>query len=126
MAGGLIQLVAYGAQDVMITGNPQITFFKIVYRRHTNFAMETIQQVYNATPSSDGTSISSISKNKYKFILPFIISKFHSIFSAESLHILNEVIYYNESSCYVFFFVVLIQFLKISHILVVLATLHCE
>ena len=44
MGGGLLQLVAYGAQDVYLTGNPQITFFKVVYRRHTNFAMEAIQQ----------------------------------------------------------------------------------
>jgi hypothetical protein len=43
MGGGLIQLVAYGAQDVYLTGNPQITFFKSVYRRHTNFSMETIE-----------------------------------------------------------------------------------
>jgi hypothetical protein len=39
-----MQLVAYGAQDVYLTGNPQITFFKVVYRRHTNFAMETIEE----------------------------------------------------------------------------------
>jgi len=39
---GLMQLVAYGAQDVYLTGNPQITFFKVVYRRHTNFAVEGI------------------------------------------------------------------------------------
>ena len=44
MGGGLLQLVAYGAQDVYLTGNPQITFFKVVYRRHTNFAIEAIQQ----------------------------------------------------------------------------------
>ena len=44
MAGGLIQLVTYGAQDIFLTGTPQITFFKIVYRRHTNFATESIQQ----------------------------------------------------------------------------------
>ena len=44
MGGGLIQLVAYGAQDVYITGNPQITFFKAIYKRHTNFAIENFQQ----------------------------------------------------------------------------------
>lgn len=44
MGGGLIQLVAYGAQDIYLTGQPQITFFKTVYRRHTNFAVESIQQ----------------------------------------------------------------------------------
>ena len=39
-----MQLVAYGAQDIYLTGNPQITFFKVVYRRHTNFAVESIEQ----------------------------------------------------------------------------------
>ena len=50
MAGALMQLVAYGAQDVYLTGNPQITFFKVVYKRHTNFAMELIQQTVNGSP----------------------------------------------------------------------------
>jgi hypothetical protein len=40
MGGGLLQLVAYGAQDAYITGNPQITFWKGLFKRHTNFAME--------------------------------------------------------------------------------------
>ena len=40
MPGGLLQLAAYGAQDFYLTGNPQISFFKTVYRRYTNFAME--------------------------------------------------------------------------------------
>ena len=43
-----MQLVAYGAQDVYLTGNPQITFFKVVYRRHTNFSMECIEQPIDA------------------------------------------------------------------------------
>ena len=46
MAGGLIQLVAYASQDMYLTGNPQITFFKVVYRRHTNFSMESIKQIF--------------------------------------------------------------------------------
>ena len=59
MGGGLMQLVAYGAQDIYLTGNPQITFFKVVYRRHTNFSMETIQQTINGSsqaPISGTTS----------------------------------------------------------------------
>ena len=44
-----MQLVAYGAQDTYLTGNPQITFFKVVYKRHTNFAMESISQTMNGT-----------------------------------------------------------------------------
>ena len=47
MGGGLMQLVAYGSQDIYLTGNPQITFFKVVYRRHTYFSMECIQQTIN-------------------------------------------------------------------------------
>lgn len=49
MGGGLMQLVAYGAQDVYLTGNPQITFFKVVYRRYTNFAIETVQLAFNGS-----------------------------------------------------------------------------
>jgi hypothetical protein len=47
MTGGLLQLAAYGAQDVYLTGNPQITFFTAVYRRHTNFAIQSIPQYFN-------------------------------------------------------------------------------
>ena len=57
MGGGLLQLVAYGAQDVYLTGNPQITFFKVVYRRHTNFSMEAIEQSFNGT-NNFGSSVS--------------------------------------------------------------------
>ena len=41
--------VAYGAQDVYLTGSPSITFWRIVYRRHTSFAQELISQVFNGT-----------------------------------------------------------------------------
>ena len=47
MGGGLMQLVAYGAQDVYLTGNPQITFWKVTYRRYTNFGIESIEQTFN-------------------------------------------------------------------------------
>ena len=63
MGGGLLQLVAYGAQDVYLTGNPQITFFKVVYRRHTNFAMEAIQQTFNGNPGYGNTVTCQISRN---------------------------------------------------------------
>ena len=42
MSGALSQLVAYGSQDIYLTADPEITFFKVVYRRYTNFAIETI------------------------------------------------------------------------------------
>jgi hypothetical protein len=63
MGGGLLQLVAYGAQDVYLTGNPQITFFKVVYRRHTNFAIEAIQQTFNGSPTFGNRVTCQISRN---------------------------------------------------------------
>jgi len=63
MGGGLMQLVAYGAQDVYLTGNPQITFFKVVYRRHTNFACEAIEQTFNGTPALGGKATVPITRN---------------------------------------------------------------
>ena len=64
--GGLMQLVAYGAQDVYLTGNPQITFFKVVYRRHTNFSSESIEQTINGSStltSGNATGTVTISRN---------------------------------------------------------------
>lgn len=43
MAGGIINIASYGAQDIFLTGTPQITFFKIIYRRYTNFSFESIE-----------------------------------------------------------------------------------
>ena len=63
MGGGLLQLVAYGAQDVYLTGNPQITFFKVVYRRHTNFALESIQQTFNGSVGYGSRVTATISRN---------------------------------------------------------------
>jgi hypothetical protein len=63
MGGGLMQLVAYGAQDIYLTGNPQITFFKVVYRRHTNFAMESIEQTWNGSVSNGSRVTATISRN---------------------------------------------------------------
>ena len=61
--GGLMQLVAYGAQDVYLTGNPQITFFKVVYRRHTNFAMEAIENPWNGAPNFGKQVTCTIQRN---------------------------------------------------------------
>ena len=63
MGGGLMELVAYGAQDVYLTGNPQITFFKVVYRRHTNFSIEAIEQ------SASGNAEIDDSENEASFTI---------------------------------------------------------
>jgi len=58
-----MQLVAYGAQDVYLTGNPKVTFFQAVYKRHTNFAMETIEQTMNGTAASSGRVSVTVARN---------------------------------------------------------------
>ena len=63
MGGGLMQLVAYGAQDVYLTGNPQITFWKVTYRRHTNFSMESIEQTFNGQADFGRRVTCTISRN---------------------------------------------------------------
>ena len=63
MGGGLMQLVAYGAQDVYLTGNPQITFWKVTYRRHTNFATESIEQTFNGQADFGRRVTCTISRN---------------------------------------------------------------
>ena len=40
MSAALIDLVSVGAQDVYITGDPQVSFFRQNYKRHTNFAIK--------------------------------------------------------------------------------------
>ena len=63
MGGALMQLVAYGAQDVFLTGTPEITFWKVSYRRHTNFAMESIEQTFNGQADFGKRVSCTISRN---------------------------------------------------------------
>ena len=63
MGGGLLQLVAYGAQDIYLTGNPQITFFKTVFRRHTNFAIQSVEQTINGNIKPDSKINFNISRD---------------------------------------------------------------
>ena len=63
MAGGLMQLVAYGAQDVYLTGQPKVTFFQAVYKRHTNFAMEAILQTVNGSAANGARVSVTIARN---------------------------------------------------------------
>jgi hypothetical protein len=58
-----MQLVAYGAQDVYLTGSPEVTFFKLVYRRHTNFSVEPIEQTFNGTCDFGKTVTCEINRN---------------------------------------------------------------
>jgi hypothetical protein len=98
MGGGLMQLVAYGAQDIYLTGNPQITFFKVVYRRHTNFSCESIKQTFNGTNSFGSTVTATISRNGdlvtnmyLQFQLPVLANQEVNNGGADALAYTNEV-----------------------------------
>jgi hypothetical protein len=63
MGGGLLQLVAYGAQDAYITGNPHITFWKVLYKRHTNFAIEAFRVNFTGAPTYGQRVVAVVNRN---------------------------------------------------------------
>jgi hypothetical protein len=63
MGGGLIQLVAYGSQDIYLTSQPQVTFFKAIYKRHTHFAIESIPQAYDGVTDFGDTVVLVLARN---------------------------------------------------------------
>ena len=92
MGGGLMQLVAYGAQDAFLTGNPEITFFKVVYRRHTNFAMESIRQNFNGSASWGSRATATISRNGDLFSKCYLEAKLPY---GSDVYIPGDVVVYN-------------------------------
>jgi hypothetical protein len=62
MGSGIIQLVSYGYQDMFFVNNPTITFFKVIYKRHTNFAIESIPQFFNTKGDFGARVTSTIAK----------------------------------------------------------------
>jgi len=101
MTGGLIQIVAYGTADVFLTGMPQITFFKLVYRRYTNFAIENIEQTFSGTKNFGNTLSCTLDKvgdliNKMylKVVLPNVSltdSNFISSFNTQDQFEINNL-----------------------------------
>ena len=86
MGGALMQLVAYGAQDIYLTGNPQITFFNLVYRRHTNFSIESIQQSINGiNTTSGGNGTVTISRNGDLLSKVYVTSNTSEIMDGDQL-----------------------------------------
>ena len=63
MSGGLLQIIAFGAQDVYLTASPTITFWKVMYRRYAAFALESIEQVFSGTVSWNKRVSATISRN---------------------------------------------------------------
>ena len=70
--GGLLQLVAIGKQDVFLTGNPQITWFKMVYRRYTNFAVES-QQIYFDGDPDFGKRVTALIPRRGDLLGPMLL-----------------------------------------------------
>jgi Large eukaryotic DNA virus major capsid protein/Major capsid protein N-terminus len=92
MGGGLMQLVAYGAQDVYLTGNPQITFWKVTYRRYTNFAIESIEQTFNGQADFGRRVTCTISRNgdlAYRTYLQITIPEINQLMG-NAITLLNE------------------------------------
>ena len=88
MAGGLMQLVAYGAQDVFLTGTPEITFWKVSYRRHTNFAMESIEQTFSGQADFGRRVTCTISRNgdlAYRTYLQVTLPEINKTMGANNL-----------------------------------------
>ncbi len=63
MSGGLMQIVAKGAQDTHLTSDPEITFFKAMHRRHTNFSVESIEQTFDGVVNPNGRVSATIARN---------------------------------------------------------------
>ena len=95
MGGGLMQLVAYGAQDIYLTGNPQITFFKVVYRRHTNFSMESIKQTFDGNADFGGEVVATISRNGD--LVHRMYLEHHAKFIATQSHITHHDLIWTQS-----------------------------
>ena len=88
MPGGIMQLTAYGAQDLYLTGNPDITFFKFVYRRYSNFSMEYIQLPFHVSPTLNTTqnTICSCYINRHGDLLydGYIVCTLPALFSVKT------------------------------------------
>ena len=63
MGGGLMQLVTYGPDDITLTGNPEITFFNVVYRRYTNFGKKTVSIPFDNSSNFNSSVFINIPKN---------------------------------------------------------------
>ena len=93
MGGGLLQLVAYGAQDVYLTGNPQITFWKVSYRRYTNFSMETIEQSLTGTSTlpTTGTAKATCTISRNGDLIGKVYVTSNTLFIINGSKIINDV-----------------------------------
>jgi len=85
MTGGLLQLKAYGTENIYLNSNPQISFFRSIYRRHTNFSLENFEINYNGTPNltEDLATTYTFNIKRYADLLGpvFLVVKLPTIYS---------------------------------------------
>ena len=89
MGGALLELLAVGEQDVHLTNNPQFSYFKSVYRRHTNFAIESIPQYFKENPDF-GQKVSCIIEKKGD-LLHQIFLEIHLPSLIENVSLVNSI-----------------------------------
>jgi hypothetical protein len=95
MPSGLIQIVAYGSQDIYLTSAPQITYFKVAYRKYSNFAMESVEVPLNGTPKFEHRFITSIPKTGdliHKLYLKVEIPAINLIANQNDVYIDNSIV----------------------------------
>lgn len=100
MTGGLIQIVAYGTEDLFLTAKPQITFFKVVYRRYTNFSIESMEESFNGRVDFGETVSCQIAKNGdllHKMYLKVDIPRVSLFKEIDQEEVDNMLIEYNNS-----------------------------
>lgn len=120
MPGGLIQIASYGSQDLTLTGNPQITFFKIVFRRYTNFGIRTVEIGFDNPVNFGTVSTITIPKNgdllskiTLKIKLPsFDLTNLNNQLSSENQIDNNKINNFEKYYLYYDFFINFINKLK--------------
>ena len=89
MPGGLFQLAVYGSQDFYLTGNPQISFFKSVYRRYTNYAMESVEETLDTSTTigmDSGTTLKFTVKRVADLVKDiYFVLNLPAIYSSDSV-----------------------------------------
>ena len=77
MSGGIAQLVAVGAQDVHLVGQPEVSFFRSTYKRHTNFSQTVERQVIQGNVSNGGMSTVRFERKgdllNYVYFAPYVV-----------------------------------------------------
>ena len=104
MTGGLLELVAKGSQDIFLTGNPSVTFFRSVYKKHTNFSMESVQQTLVGNYDFGETLYCNISRSGdllFGIVLEFDIPKMTGLATSKTQNWIDSIGHYIIEEVYI-------------------------